>query len=107
MAKESDWGETWVPCAGDRVLAPLTAPKEALRGKRTGWSPGWGDDLADGRVVRNEVGKAQAPGAPVAAHLTDDEFSVSLGLEDGLVDLFEGIDIFVIYLFQRRLGLNG
>ena len=42
MAKESGWGETWVPCAGDRVLAPLTAPRVALRGKRTGWSPGWG-----------------------------------------------------------------
>ena len=66
------------------------------------------DDLADGCVVRDEIGKAQTPGTPVATHLTDDELTVGLGLglEDGLIDLLEGVDRFVIHLFQRRLGLN-
>lgn len=63
--------------------------------------------LADGGIVGDEVCKAQAPGTPVAAYLTDDELAIGLGLEDGLVDLLKGIDIFVINLFQRRLGLNG
>ena len=65
------------------------------------------DDFADGRVVCDEIGKAQAPDAPVAAHLTDDKLPTGLSLEDCLVDLFEGIDLFIIYLFQCRLGLNG
>ena len=38
------------------------------------------DDLADGRVVRDEIGKAQTPGTPVATHLTDDELTIGLGL---------------------------
>ena len=64
------------------------------------------DDTADGGVVRDEISKAQAPGTPVAAYLTDDELAVGLGLEDGLVNLLKGVDIFVIYLLQRRLRLN-
>ena len=66
-----------------------------------------GDELADSFIFGDEISKAQAPGTPVAAHLTDDELAVGLGLEDGLIDLLKGVDLFVIYLLQRRLGLNG
>ena len=37
------------------------------------------DDLADGGVIRDEVGKEQAPGTPVATDLTDDELTFRLG----------------------------
>ena len=33
-------------------------------------------------------------------HLADHELAVGLGLGDGLVDLFEGIDRFVVHFFQ-------
>ena len=52
------------------------------------------DDLADGGVIRDEVGKAQAPGTPVAAHLTDDELAFRLGFRYCLVYLFDGINAF-------------
>jgi hypothetical protein len=36
------------------------------------------NDIADGRVIRYEVSKPQAPGTPVATNLTDDELSFRL-----------------------------
>ena len=64
------------------------------------------DDLADGCVIRDEICKAQTPGTPVAAHLTDDELTTVIGLEEGLVNLFDGVNVFVVYLLQRCLGMS-
>ena len=58
------------------------------------------DDLADGAVIRDEVGKAQAPGTPVATHLTDDELAFRLSFRYCLAYLLEGINCLIIYLFQ-------
>jgi hypothetical protein len=64
------------------------------------------DNLADGRVVRDEVGKTQAPDTPVASHLTDDELTVGLGFGKSLVNLFEGIDFFIVHLLQGCLSIR-
>ena len=64
------------------------------------------DQLADSRVVGDEIGKAQAPGTPIATHLTHHELAVGLGLRECLVNLLQRVDVFVIYLFQRRLGIH-
>jgi hypothetical protein len=65
------------------------------------------DDLADSGIICDEVGKAQAPGAPVATHLTNDELALCLRLDDSLIDLFQWVYVLVIYLFESRLGING
>jgi hypothetical protein len=66
-----------------------------------------GDNLTDGRVIRNEVGKPQAPGAPVSTYLTDDELPFSLSLDKSLVYLLDRVDVLVIDLFQRSLSFDG
>ena len=58
------------------------------------------DDLADGGVIRDEVGKAQAPMAPVSTDLTDDELAFRLGFRYCLVYLLNGINGLIIYFFQ-------
>ena len=64
------------------------------------------DDLADGSVIRYEVGKAQAPRTPVSAYLTDYELTFRLCLCYSLVYLFEGINLLVIHLLQSCLGIG-
>ena len=65
------------------------------------------DNLADGGVAGDEIGKAQAPWAPVATYLTNDELTFGLGFDKRLVYLFKGVDVLVIYLLQHSLGING
>ena len=55
------------------------------------------NNLTDCAVVRDEIGKAQAPRTPVTTNLTDDELSFRLSFGNGLVYLFDGVDIFVVY----------
>ena len=63
------------------------------------------DEVGDGGVVADEVGKLQTPGTPVAAHLADNVFPFFLCLVQSLVNLHEGIDAVVINPFQWRLSL--
>ena len=62
------------------------------------------NDLADDRVFGHEVGKAQAPRTPVAANLAYHELSLSLGLDQRVVNLLKRIEAFVIDFLQRCLG---
>ena len=62
------------------------------------------DKLADVSILAHEVSETQAPRAPVASDLTDDELTFTFGLSNGLVNLLNGIDILIIYLFQCSLG---
>jgi hypothetical protein len=57
-------------------------------------------DLADGRVVGDEICETQAPGTPVAAQLADDELAFRLCLAYSLVNLLEGIYAFVVDFLQ-------
>ena len=61
------------------------------------------DQLADLRIFRDEIGEAQAPRAPVAAHLADDELAFGLSLFQGLVDLDVLVDGFVIHFLESLL----
>ena len=63
-------------------------------------------DLADGSVFRDKVCELQTPGTPVATHLTDNELAFGLGFHHSLVYLFDGINVLVINLLQRRLGIS-
>lgn len=62
-----------------------------------------GNHLAYQRVAGGEVGKEQAPWAPVAADLADNKLAFGFGLRYSVVNLCVGIDIFVVNLFQGRL----
>ena len=64
------------------------------------------NNLADSGIVRDEVCKAQTPGTPVTTHLTDDKLTLLLSLRHSLIYLLNGVDIFVIHLFQACLGMN-
>ena len=56
------------------------------------------DDLTDGGIFGDEVGKAKAPRTPVASHLTDHKLATTLGLSQSLINLCHGIDLLVIDL---------
>ena len=56
------------------------------------------NDIAYCGVFRDEVCKPQAPGAPVATHLTDDELPFSLGFQYSMVYLLDGVNVLVIDL---------
>ena len=64
------------------------------------------DNGIDGTVIGDEVGKTQAPGAPVAAHLADDELALGPCLNQCLVNLLEGVNLLVIDLFGSSLLLS-
>ena len=64
------------------------------------------DDLADGGIVGDKVGEPETPGTPVATDLANDVFTLGFRLGQGLIDLFDGVDVFVIHLFQCRLCIR-
>ena len=55
-------------------------------------------------IVGDEIGEAQAPGAPVATHLADDKAAALAGLVKGAVDLFHGVDVLVVELYLIAVG---
>ena len=63
------------------------------------------DDAVDGAVGCDEIGKTQAPGAPVAAHLADDKLAFLLSLQDSLVNLLQRINLLVIHFLECFLFL--
>ena len=62
------------------------------------------DERADVVVLCDEVGKAQAPRAPVAAHLTDHELPFALGLFQRVVNLLILVDGLIVDFGEGRLG---
>ena len=64
------------------------------------------NDLADGSIIRDEDSKTQTPNTPVAAHLTNNELTFRLGLDNSLVNLLQWVDALVIHLLQSCLGIN-
>ena len=64
------------------------------------------NDAVDGTVIRDKIGKTQAPRAPVAAHLANDELALGSCLLKRLVNLFQWVDFFVLDFFERRLFLG-
>ena len=62
------------------------------------------DDSADCRVAGYEVGKPQAPGAPVPAHLTDDELALRPGSDKGMVYLYDRVYRLIVDSLQATLG---
>ena len=60
----------------------------------------------DLRIFGDKIGEAEAPGAPVAAHLADDELVLCLGFRYGLIYLNDGVDVLIIHLFQRGLSVG-
>ena len=64
------------------------------------------DDLTNRGVVGDEVGKLQAPRAPVATDLTDDELVGRLGFRHSLVYLLQWVNSLVVDLLQPRLGAS-
>ena len=61
--------------------------------------------LTDGCVIRDEVGKLQAPGAPVTAYLTYHELPFGLRLRNSLINLLYRVDFLIIHLLQTLCGL--
>ena len=62
------------------------------------------DDLGNILVVSDEVGKAQAPWAPVATHLTNHKPALVAGLRQCFVDLCHWVDALVIYFLELGIG---
>ena len=60
-------------------------------------------ETTDGGIIGDEIGKFQAPWAPVASHLADDELALALGLFHSLFDLLNGIDVLIIHFLQLCL----
>lgn len=58
------------------------------------------DNFHDIAVLADEVGKSEAPGAPVAAHLTDNELVFLGSFGYGSVNLCHGIDGLVVDFLQ-------
>ena len=63
------------------------------------------NDMANSRVIRDEVSKAQTPGTPVASNLADDKLAFGFGFRDSLVYLLDGIDVLVIDFLERSLSV--
>ena len=60
-------------------------------------------DIPYGAVVLDELGKAEAPHAPVATQLADDMLSLRLGTHQGTVDLLHGVDTLIV---EALLGMK-
>lgn len=63
------------------------------------------NDFADGAIVHDKSSKPQAPRAPIATNLADDELSLRLRLDERLIYLFQWVDVLIIYFFQACLGI--
>ena len=59
--------------------------------------------LADSSIFGNKIRETQAPRAPVAANLTDNEFTFRLRFRYSLIYLLQRIDFLVVNLRQRCL----
>ena len=57
-------------------------------------------------VAFNEFCKAQAPRAPVAAHLAADVLPIALGFADSCVDLLYRVNALVVNLLCRSLSIS-
>ena len=59
--------------------------------------------LADGTVFGHKIGEEQAPRAPIASQLADHELVGAFGLGYRIVNLFKGVDFFVVNPFNFGL----
>ena len=62
--------------------------------------------LVHRRILLYEIGKAQAPWAPVATHLTNHELALSLRLLQSLVYLSHRVDSLIIHSLQCSLSMR-
>ena len=63
------------------------------------------NDFANRGIFGDEISELQAPGTPIATHLTDDELAFGLSFRYSLVYLLDGINILVIHFLQRFLSV--
>ena len=64
------------------------------------------NQMADCAVVGDEISETQAPRAPVATHLADNELVLCLGFCHGLINLCDGVDVLIVHLLQCGLGVG-